>query len=100
MQVLSLPGKDQRYFGDNTAQFFIDSSPICTAEKKEITAFKSYIFYCEIFKRALYNALPKCGKAIGSYSYCFVLLSLWPHVHLLSLCTVIATGKLVALSLL
>jgi hypothetical protein len=29
------------------------SIPLHTAEKKEITPFRSYIFYCKIFKRAL-----------------------------------------------
>jgi hypothetical protein len=39
-------------------------------------------------------------NVITTYSCRFVSLSLWPYVYLLSLCTVIATGKLVALSLL
>ncbi len=57
--------------------------PFPFAEKKEITPFKSSIFSA-IFKRALL--------------FLHYHTTLCPNVETLSLCTVIAIGKLVALS--
>jgi hypothetical protein len=81
---------------DNAAPFLIDSSHYV---QKLHFLLKNIPKSLVIFSLS-YNALPYCGNVIASYSYRVVSLLLWPHVYSLSLCTVIAIGKLVVLPLL